>query len=495
MNLARSNQLYTVTLSSSKAEIGRVATELVEQVINPIANNTADLQEIVWQAYRYGQTKRVDPAVIYWVLDRWAMAVNIAAEQLRDAWQFILHNRARTDLEVSSLQVAGGPMPASENPGIVQQTTDAPTATGFKMPEVSQSDQVYSQIAKMGSHLAIVWNECLTRRNSANGEIDSYVAYKECNVGNRNVDLVFDYDHTKVALTKVQQQLSALIVKTRYFPTPDDVELLIRGGGIVLRIRRSNAQDIYLQDYQPLGKGDYTKPPMFWLGIDEFLQQVVTPIENTIIGGSTADRIAFAHTQIQCLLRQARPGTLDISVIDLSGNGRGIEFAKYRKQGVKHVTEIPKIQKFFEIALPKFTDKIFETLSMNGVTSVGELNHNYSLNESSSFVRWQIIWIQDVDLLARKYPGDFRSQIIDAIAQSEGAGIFWILSSDRPDRNVIPLELRQRITGRVCFRCNSSGDYQIILGPADGQRPKLRGNGEGIVQIDGREVWFQMFRV
>ena len=67
--------------------------------------------------------------------------------------------------------------------------------------------------------------------------------------------------------------------------------------------------------------------------------------------------------------------------------------------------------------------------------------------------------------------------------KARAAGIHLIFAAQRPDANVVPVQLRSQLGNRLILRVDSEGTSEIALGERGAER--LLGKGHMLVRVEG----------
>jgi S-DNA-T family DNA segregation ATPase FtsK/SpoIIIE len=69
--------------------------------------------------------------------------------------------------------------------------------------------------------------------------------------------------------------------------------------------------------------------------------------------------------------------------------------------------------------------------------------------------------------------------------KARAAGIFLVFAAQRPDKDVMPMQLRSNLGNRLILRVDSEGTSEIALGEKGAER--LLGKGHAAVKLEGEE--------
>ena len=79
-------------------------------------------------------------------------------------------------------------------------------------------------------------------------------------------------------------------------------------------------------------------------------------------------------------------------------------------------------------------------------------------------------------------------------AMARAAGIFLVFATQRPDGNIMPIELRSNLGNRLVLKVADPGTSSIALGDAKafGAANELLGNGHMIMVSGAKKVYCQV---
>ena len=82
---------------------------------------------------------------------------------------------------------------------------------------------------------------------------------------------------------------------------------------------------------------------------------------------------------------------------------------------------------------------------------------------------------------------EYRDTVSNVVSRlgvkARAAGIFLVFAAQRPDSNVMPLQLRSNLGNRLILRVDSEGTSEIALGERGAER--LLGRGHMIAKLEG----------
>jgi S-DNA-T family DNA segregation ATPase FtsK/SpoIIIE len=127
-------------------------------------------------------------------------------------------------------------------------------------------------------------------------------------------------------------------------------------------------------------------------------------------------------------------------------------------------------------------DRRYRVLRENRVSNVFELNSIEKATEHLPF-----LWVVHDEFAEWMLTPEYREQVTDVVARlgvkARAAGIFLVFAAQRPDSNVMPMQLRANLGNRLILRVDSEGTSEIALGEKGAER--LLGKGHLAARIEG----------
>jgi S-DNA-T family DNA segregation ATPase FtsK/SpoIIIE len=106
---------------------------------------------------------------------------------------------------------------------------------------------------------------------------------------------------------------------------------------------------------------------------------------------------------------------------------------------------------------------------------------------SSESERLPVIWIIHDELAEWMMIGDYKDAVTSIVGRlgvkARAAGIHLVFAAQRPDANVMPMQLRANLGNRLILKVDSAGTSEIALGEAGAEF--LLGNGHLLAKLEG----------
>ena len=200
--------------------------------------------------------------------------------------------------------------------------------------------------------------------------------------------------------------------------------------------------------------------------------QPLEDIQHLLISGDVgAGKSTFINSCILGLCSKLRPEELRLILID----PRHIDFAVYN--GLPHLLTAPVSN--FDSALKSLQwacDEMESRTANFAKTKVRNLaSFNRKLQKKDRLPKIVII-INELSDLMYSSGNEFEDLIVRLAQKSGAAGIYTIISAQRPSADVITTLIRSNIPARVAFRLSTQNDSKNILGISDAD--KLTGKGD-----------------
>ena len=124
----------------------------------------------------------------------------------------------------------------------------------------------------------------------------------------------------------------------------------------------------------------------------------------------------------------------------------------------------------------------YKILKENRVTNIFELNKKPNATERLPFL-W-IIHDEFAEWMMTSQYADGVSDIVGRLGvKARAAGISLVFAAQRPDADVMPMQLRANLGNRLVLRVDSEGTSQIALGEKGAER--LLGKGHLAAKLQG----------
>jgi DNA segregation ATPase FtsK/SpoIIIE, S-DNA-T family len=86
-------------------------------------------------------------------------------------------------------------------------------------------------------------------------------------------------------------------------------------------------------------------------------------------------------------------------------------------------------------------------------------------------------------MMVEEYKNEVTNTVGRLGVKARAAGIHLVFAAQRPDANVMPMQLRANLGNRLILRVDSEGTSEIALGAAGAER--LLGRGHLMARIEG----------
>jgi S-DNA-T family DNA segregation ATPase FtsK/SpoIIIE len=103
-----------------------------------------------------------------------------------------------------------------------------------------------------------------------------------------------------------------------------------------------------------------------------------------------------------------------------------------------------------------------------------------------------VIWVIHDEFAEWMMVEDYKQQVTAAVSRlgvkARAAGIHLVFAAQRPDANVMPMQLRANLGNRLILRVDSEGTSEIALGEKGAER--LLGRGHVIAKLEGEPTCY-----
>lgn len=214
----------------------------------------------------------------------------------------------------------------------------------------------------------------------------------------------------------------------------------------------------------------------------------MSPSENaphTLIAGATGSGKSVLMQNI--ILAIASTNTSDQVRIVLIDPKMGVDYFPF--EGLPHLSEgvIDEQKRAIDVlnGLLVEMDRRYQVLRANRCQNIFELNKKVSASE-----RLPCLWIIHDEfaewMMVEEY-ADVVSQVVSRLGvKARAAGIFLIFAAQRPDNQVMPMQLRSNLGNRLVLRVDSEGTSEIALGGERGAE-RLLGRGHMAAKLEGHQ--------
>jgi S-DNA-T family DNA segregation ATPase FtsK/SpoIIIE len=128
-------------------------------------------------------------------------------------------------------------------------------------------------------------------------------------------------------------------------------------------------------------------------------------------------------------------------------------------------------------------DRRYTVLRQNRCANIFELNRKPEATE-----RLPCLWVIHDEFAEWMMTDDYNTTVSNVVSRlgvkARAAGIFLIFAAQRPDNQVMPMQLRSNLGNRLILRVDSEGTSEIALGGERGAE-RLLGRGHMVAKLEG----------
>jgi DNA segregation ATPase FtsK/SpoIIIE, S-DNA-T family len=259
-------------------------------------------------------------------------------------------------------------------------------------------------------------------------------------------------------------------------------------GAVAIAIARENRRILHLPDVWADWRPDCS------LGNDNLLIALkeedssflfLSPKSNaphTLIAGSTGSGKSVLMQNI--ILAIACTNTTDQAKITLIDPKLGVDYFAF--EGLPHLQGgiIDNQEQAIErlSSLVNEMNRRYTVLKENRVSNIFDLNKKTNATERLPF-----LWIIHDEFAEWMMTEDYAAAVTDIVGRlgvkARAAGISLVFAAQRPDANVMPLQLRANLGNRLVLRVDGEGTSEIALGEKGAER--LLGKGHLAAKLEG----------
>jgi S-DNA-T family DNA segregation ATPase FtsK/SpoIIIE len=212
----------------------------------------------------------------------------------------------------------------------------------------------------------------------------------------------------------------------------------------------------------------------------------VSPTENaphTLIAGATGSGKSVLMQNI--ILAIACTNTPAQARIELIDPKMGVDYFAF--EGLPHLgggiieEQSMAIQRLNYLLVEM--DRRYTVLRQNRCANIFELNRKPGATE-----RLPCLWVIHDEFAEWMMTEDYAATVSDVVSRlgvkARAAGIFLIFAAQRPDNQVMPMQLRSNLGNRLILRVDSEGTSEIALG-GDRGAERLLGRGHMVAKLEG----------
>jgi S-DNA-T family DNA segregation ATPase FtsK/SpoIIIE len=212
----------------------------------------------------------------------------------------------------------------------------------------------------------------------------------------------------------------------------------------------------------------------------------VSPTENaphTLIAGATGSGKSVLMQNI--ILAIACTNTPAQARIELIDPKMGVDYFAF--EGLPHLgggiieEQGLAIERLNELLVEM--DRRYTVLRQNRCANIFELNRKADATE-----RLPCLWVIHDEFAEWMMTDDYNTTVSNVVSRlgvkARAAGIFLIFAAQRPDNQVMPMQLRSNLGNRLILRVDSEGTSEIALGGERGAE-RLLGRGHLVAKLEG----------
>ena len=213
----------------------------------------------------------------------------------------------------------------------------------------------------------------------------------------------------------------------------------------------------------------------------------LSPIKNaphSLIAGSTGSGKSVLMQNI--VLSIAATNTPQQARVILIDPKMGVDYFAF--EGLPHLrSEIVTSPDTSLSVLNELVDEMnrrYEVLRQNKTQNISELQSKADATEKP-----EILWVIHDEFAEWMMTEDYKEGVSNVVSRlgvkARAAGIFLVFAAQRPDANVMPMQLRANLGNRLVLRVDGEGTSEIALGEKGAER--LLGKGHLAAKIEGEE--------
>lgn len=257
--------------------------------------------------------------------------------------------------------------------------------------------------------------------------------------------------------------------------TPPIVKLMPKSGLVRLHVAMDQASPLPLSGLfeevpesmlLPVVLGETDEGKRLWVDLSEH--------PHTLVAGTTGSgKSVFLRTILANLAHLQSTGARDIEVYLV--DPKVVEFNSYEKLNklIASVTyTYDKTLSMLKILRRKMEAR-YKAMAQYGIQSIREMPH--------LFPQTVIIIDEVADLMLQdKKTHEFETGIVKLAQKARAAGIYLVLATQRPSKDVLTGLIKANFPARVCCKVSSRVDSQVVLDSPGAE--SLLGRGDAILQ-------------
>ena len=194
----------------------------------------------------------------------------------------------------------------------------------------------------------------------------------------------------------------------------------------------------------------------------------LSKIQHLLVGGITGSgKSTFLNSLINSILFTKSPDEVKLAITDT----KGIDFVSYNS--IPHlIWPVVSDRKQAVLLLNRLADEmkrryqLFNDMSGKTVKGYNEFverwneRHPNDKKQKLPFIVVVVDWLDEMMIFERR---ETTKALYQLIRNGDEAGIHLVISTQRPDYNILPGEIRDNINSRMCFMVRSADDSNIVL--------------------------------
>jgi S-DNA-T family DNA segregation ATPase FtsK/SpoIIIE len=214
---------------------------------------------------------------------------------------------------------------------------------------------------------------------------------------------------------------------------------------------------------------------------------LVSPVKNaphTLIAGSTGSgKSVLMQNLILSMAATNTPDQLQLTLIDPKMGVDYFAFEPLPHLSGPIITEPEHAMQVLS-GLVDEMNRRYALLKVNRVSSIIELRKMTGATEKPP-----ILWVVHDEFAEWMMTDEYRDGVSNIVSRlgvkARAAGIFLIFAAQRPDANVMPMQLRSNLGNRLVLRVDGEGTSEIALGEKGAER--LLGKGHLAAKLEGED--------
>lgn len=219
---------------------------------------------------------------------------------------------------------------------------------------------------------------------------------------------------------------------------------------------------------------------------------LVTAPHLLISGATNSGKTSLIHTIINSLLFYHSPDTLQLYLVD----GKTTELTLYEKLPHLQGSILTSFEQLNEMLNTVMEEIIRRNVLLKNAQKRNIISYNQVIKDEKEFLPYIVIIIDEFAEITMQNNARASAQFsefentISRIGQlARSAGIHLILSTQRPDSNVITPLLKANIPTRVCYKVTDKTNSMVVIDKVGGEL--LTGNGDGYLLLNSALQRFQ----